>query len=80
MADLNFDNRIHIENGLYCLNDIAEKLIGSTNIREYMKKIPNKQYINGNCYITRNHMIEILLKSKVDAAKKYLEYLFMLKK
>ena len=75
MENLNFDNRIHEQNGLYCLNDIAEKLIGSTNIKEYMKKIPNKEYINGNCYITKDHMIEILLKSKADVAKKYLEYL-----
>jgi hypothetical protein len=74
MENLNFDNRIHEQNGLYCLNDIAEKLIGSTNIKEYMKKIPNKEYINGNCYITKDHMIEILLKSKADIAKKYLEY------
>jgi prophage antirepressor-like protein len=75
MENLNFDNRIHEQNGLYCLNDIAEKLIGSTNIKEYMKKIPNKEYINGNCYITKDHMIEILLKSKAELAKKYLEYL-----
>ena len=72
MENLNFDNRIHEQNGLYCLNDIAEKLIGSTNIKEYMKKIPNKEYINGNCYITRDHMIEILLKSTSTVCKEFL--------
>ena len=72
MENLNFDNRIHIENGLYCLNDIAEKLVGSTNVREYVKKIPNKEYINGNCYITKDHMIEILLKSTSTVCKEFL--------
>jgi len=75
MEDLNFDNQIDVKNDLYCLNDIAEKLIGSTNIKEYIKKIQNKEWLDGNYYITKDHMIEILLRSKAEAAKKYLEYL-----
>ena len=69
MADLNFDNRIHVKNGLYCLNDIADKLIESTNIKEYMKKIQNKEWIDGKYYITKDHMMHILIKSKAYAAK-----------
>ena len=37
MDKLNFDNLINIEDNLYCLNDIAEKLIHSKNVKEYMK-------------------------------------------
>jgi hypothetical protein len=72
MENLNFDNRIHVKNGLYCLNDIADKLIESTNIREYMKKIQNKEWIDGKYYITKDHMMEILIKLlaiKSDANK-----------
>jgi hypothetical protein len=75
MENLNFNGLIHIEENLYCLNDIAEKLICSKNIKEYMKKITCKRWINGNFYIHRDDMIQILLKSKSPYSAQYLEYL-----
>ena len=66
---------IHTEDNLFCLNDIAEHLIKSTNIKEFMKKIPNKKSINGNFYITRENMVEILEKSKSVIAHEYLGYI-----
>jgi prophage antirepressor-like protein len=71
----NFINLIHIENSLYCLNDIAEKLICSKNIKEYIKKVNNKKWIKGNYYISKEDMIIILLKCKTDIGKQYLEYI-----
>uniref|UniRef100_A0A6C0H089 Bro-N domain-containing protein n=1 Tax=viral metagenome TaxID=1070528 RepID=A0A6C0H089_9ZZZZ len=71
----NFINLIHIENSLYCLNDIAEKLICSKNIKEYIKKINNKKCIKGNYYISKEDMIIILSKCKTDIGKQYLEYI-----
>jgi prophage antirepressor-like protein len=71
----NFINLIHIENSLYCLNDIAEKLICSKNIKEYIKKINNKKWIKGNYYISKEDMIIILSKCKTDIGKQYLEYI-----
>ena len=66
---------IHTEDNLFCLNDIAEHLIKSTNIKEFMKKIPNKKSINGNFYITKETMVEILEKSKSVIAHEYLGYI-----
>ena len=71
----NFNNLIHIEDNLYCLNDIAEKLICSKNVKEYIKKINNKKWIKGNYYISKNDMISILSKCKTDIGKQYLEYI-----
>ena len=56
MNNKDFENIIHIENGLYCLNDIAEKLILSKNVKEYIKKIKNKEWIKGNYYISKDDM------------------------
>lgn len=80
MENINFNNLIHIEENLYCLNDIAEKLICSKNIKEYMKKITCKRWINGNFYIHIDDMVQILLKSKSKLCQKYLEYLNETKK
>lgn len=71
----NFENLIHIENGLYCLNDIAEKLILSKNVKEYIKKIKNKEWIKGNYYISKDDMKQLLLKSKSSSCQEYLEYI-----
>jgi len=71
----NFNNIIHNEDNLYCLNDIAEKLICSKNVKEYLKKINNKKWIKGNYYISKNDMISILSKCKTDIGKQYLEYI-----
>jgi prophage antirepressor-like protein/predicted GIY-YIG superfamily endonuclease len=67
--------KIHKEGDLYCLNDIAEKIINSTNVKEFVKKIKDKKLINSNYYITYEAMINLLNKSKSITAKKYLEYL-----
>ena len=69
------ENLIHIEKEMYCLNDIAEKLILSKNVKEYMKKIKNKEYINGNYYITKIDMKNILIKSKSKLSIEYLKYI-----
>lgn len=69
------ENLIHVEKDMYCLNDIAEKLILSKNIKEYMKKIKNKQCINGNYYITKDDMKNILIKSYSKLAIEYLKYI-----
>ena len=66
---------IHKENDLYCLNDIAEKIINSKNVKEFVKKIEGKKLINSNYYITYDLMINLLNKSKSVTAKQYLEYL-----
>jgi prophage antirepressor-like protein len=75
MDTLNFDNFIHIETGMYCLNDIAEKLICSKNVKEYIKKINNKKWIKGNYYISKDDMISILSKCKTVIGQQYLEYI-----
>lgn len=75
MNNNNFKNLIHIENGLYCLNDIAEKLILSKNVKEYIKKIKNKEWIKGNYYISKDDMISILCKSKSNIGQEYLKYI-----
>jgi len=75
MNNKDFENLIHIENELYCLNDIAEKLILSKNVKEYIKKINNKQWIKGNYYISKDDMKQLLLKSKSASCQKYLEYI-----
>jgi len=75
MNNKDFENLIHIENGLYCLNDIAEKLILSKNVKEYIKKIKNKEWIKGNYYISKDDMKQLLLKSKSAFCQKYLEYM-----
>jgi uncharacterized protein YbcV (DUF1398 family) len=67
--------KIHKEGDLYCLNDIAEKIINSTNVKEFVKKIKDKKLVNSNYYITYEAMINLLNKSKSITAKKYLEYL-----
>ena len=53
MNNKDFENLIHIENGLYCLNDIAEKLILSKNVKEYIKKIKNKQWIKATIILAK---------------------------
>ena len=70
----NFNSLIYEKDGIYCLNDIAEKLILSKNVKEYMLKIKDKKVINGNYYITKDKMIEILGKSKSVKAHQYLQY------
>jgi prophage antirepressor-like protein len=75
MSHSNFDLLIHKKDELYCLNDIAEKLIGSSNITEYMKKIKNKKFIDGNYYICKLDMIKILEKSKSIKAHQYKDYI-----
>jgi len=57
MNNSNFNNLIQIEDGLYCINDIAEKLILSKNVKEYIKKINNKKWVNGNYYISKEDII-----------------------
>lgn len=71
----NFENLIHIENGLYCLNDIAEKLILSKNVKEYIKKIKNKEWIKGNYYISKDDMKVILSKCKTVVGQQYLNFI-----
>jgi len=66
---------IHKEDELYCLNDIAEKIINSKNVKEFVKKIEGKKLINRNYYITYDSMINLLNKSKSITAKEYLEFL-----
>jgi hypothetical protein len=75
MSHPNFDLLIHKKDELYCLNDIAEKLIGSSNVTEYMKKIKNKKFIDGNYYIDKLDMIKILEKSKSIKAHQYKDYI-----
>ena len=75
MSHPNFDLLIHKKDELYCLNDIAEKLIGSSNVTEYMKKIKNKKFIDGNYYICKLDMIKILEKSKSIKAHQYKDYI-----
>jgi hypothetical protein len=58
-----FENLIHKSENLYCLNDIAEKLIGSKNTKEYMFKIKDKKFIDSNYYVDENVMMDIILKS-----------------
>jgi len=70
---------IHREGELYCLNDIAEKLINSKNVKEFVKKIEGKTLINSNYYITYDSMINLLSKSKSATAKQYLLYLNSIK-
>lgn len=43
MNNTNFENLIYKKDNLFCLNDIANKLIGSSNVKEYMVKIKNKK-------------------------------------
>jgi len=71
----NFENLIYKKDDLFCLNDIAIKLIESTNVKEYMKKIIGKKSINGNYYVNKELMINLLNKSKNVKAHQYLEYL-----
>lgn len=71
----NFDSLIHQKDGLYCLNDIAEKLIGSKNVKEYVIRIKDKKFINGNYYATKEKTSDLLSKSKSVKARQYLEYL-----
>jgi hypothetical protein len=75
MDNLNFNNLIQIEDNLYCVNDIAEKLILSKNVKEYIKKINNKKLIKGNYYISKEDMIVILSKCKTDIGKQYLNFI-----
>jgi prophage antirepressor-like protein len=75
MDNLNFNNLIQIEDNLYCVNDIAEKLILSKNVKEYIKKINNKKWIKGNYYISKDDMIVILSKCKTDIGKQYLNFI-----
>lgn len=70
---------IHREGELYCLNDIAEKLINSKNVKEFVKKIEGKTLINSNYYISYEVMINLLSKSKSITAKQYLVYLNSIK-
>jgi prophage antirepressor-like protein/predicted GIY-YIG superfamily endonuclease len=70
---------IHREGELYCLNDMAEKLINSKNVKEFVKKIEGKTLINSNYYITYDSMINLLSKSKSATAKQYLLYLNSIK-
>ena len=56
--------KIHRDGELYCLNEIAEKLINSKNVKEFVKKIEGKTLINSNYYITYDSMINLLSKSK----------------
>jgi len=76
----NFDLLIHKKDELYCLNDIAEKLISSNNIKEYIKKIKNKKFIDGNYYICKIDMMKILEKSKSIKAHQYKDYILSLNK
>ena len=75
MNNQNFENLIHMENDLYCLNDIAEKLILSKNVKEYIKKINNKEWIKGNYYISKENMKNILSKSKTVIGQQYLNFI-----
>jgi len=75
MDNNDFDNLIHIKDNLYCLNDIADKLIGSKNIKDYIIRIKNRKFIDGNYYVDKNTMLEILNKSKSVKAHQYLEYI-----
>ena len=71
--------KIHREGELYCLNDIAEKLINSKNVKEFVKKIEGKTLINSNYYISYEAMINLLSKSKSIIAKQYLVFLNSIK-
>ena len=75
MNNVNFENLIYKKEDLFCLNDIANKLIGSSNVKEYMMKIKNKKFMEGNYYIDKNSMLEILKKSKSVKAHQYREYI-----
>ena len=69
----NFDSLIHQKDGLYCLNDIAEKLIGSKNVKEYVIRIKDKTYIEGKYYLTKDKALDLLSKSKSNTANKCFE-------
>jgi len=75
MDKLNFDNLINIEDNLYCLNDIAEKLIHSKNVKEYMKKKKNKKLIKDKYYISKDDMKYLLLKCKTTVGQQYLNFI-----
>jgi len=75
MDNLNFNNLIQIEDNLYCVNDIAEKLILSKNVKEYIKKINNKKLIKGNYYISKDDMLKILSKCKTVIGQQYLNFI-----
>ena len=66
---------VYIKDNLYCLNDIVEKLIESKNSKDYIVRIKNKESIDGNYYVTKNVMIDILGKGKSIKAKEYLKYI-----
>ena len=66
---------IHKEGELFCLNDIAAKLINSKNVKEFVKKIDGKKLINGNYYVSYEIMKNLLSKSKSIKARQYLEYI-----
>jgi prophage antirepressor-like protein len=66
---------IHKEGDLFCLNDIAAKLINSKNVKEFVKKIDGKKLINGNYYVSYEIMKNLLSKSKSIKARQYLEYI-----
>ncbi len=72
---MDYKNLIDIKDNLYCLNDIAEKIIKSKNVKEYIHKIPNKTIISGNYYIPKNIVFDILNKSKSPNATDYLNYI-----
>jgi len=80
MNKINYDLLIHKKDELFCLNDIAEKLIASSNVKEYMHKIKNKQFIEGNYYIDKVSMMKILEKSKSVKAHQYKDYILSLNK
>jgi hypothetical protein len=73
--NLHFNNLIQIEDNLYCVNDIAEKLILSKNVKEYIKKINNKKWIKGNFYISKEDMIKMLSKCKTVIGQQYLNFI-----
>ena len=75
MDNLNFNNLIQIEDNLYCVNDIAEKLILSKNVKEYIKKISNKKWIKGNYYISKDDMLKMLSKCKTVIGQQYLNFI-----
>ena len=76
---LNFENLICKKDDLFCLNDIASKLIESTNVKEYMKKIIGKKSINGNYYVTKELMVDLLNKSKNIKAHQYFKTINIIK-
>jgi hypothetical protein len=55
------------------LQYIAEHVIESTNVNEYIKKVKSKEKICETFVVTKENLINILIKSKNKTAKLYLD-------